>query len=182
MTYDLATLTYKEILRATLRFRHPKPRNPVAVWVASVIYVLFACAVMGFFVGMATWPRFKPEPLAAIFAMLGLAMPYRVLTQVSRAGKGIRGEGLCTTEFTPEGVLRRTSIVEIRYRWVPGQRFSLVGDDLLIFAHKDQMLWLPLRVFSSPSEAEAFLESGRIFHAKAMADAMIKPTRSPAQP
>ena len=48
------------------------------------------------------------------------------------------------TELNPEGIVRRTLTRECKYHWVPGQRFVALGDDVLIFLNKDEMLWLPI--------------------------------------
>ncbi len=147
VTYDLATLTFREVLLAHLRGRFPHARHPIFRWVSAVVILTLCLAVLGFSAGMAAWPRFRPETMAIAFAMPGAISPLLMLIRVQRVAGTLRREGQCTTQLCPDGILRRTLTRECKYRWIPGQRFLLREEEVLIFLRANELLWLPrLRV------------------------------------
>ena len=168
VAYDLATLTLWEVLRAHLRGRFPRSRNPILRWALSVLFLSLGLAFLGFILGMAEWPRFPVETMAIGFGMAGALAPLLTLSRLQRTAKKLRREGYCTTELSPEGILRRTLTRECKYRWVPGQKFLALGDDVLIFLQSDEILWLPRRAFASSDKIDSFLETARSYHATAM--------------
>jgi hypothetical protein len=125
-------------------------------------------AFLGFIVGMAEWPRFRAETMAFAFGMAGATFPLVALIRLQRLAARLRREGHCTTEFCQEGILRRTLTRECKYRWIPGQRFLLRGDEVLIFLRTDEILWLPRRAFRSSEMVDSFLQTAHSYHANAM--------------
>lgn len=169
VTYDLATLTSAEVLRVRLRGRFPHARDPVRRWVLTILGLVCCLSMLGFLVGMATWPRFRIDTMALAFGMAVLVLPILTLTRLPRARRRLSEEGLCTTELTAEGIIRRTLTRECKYRWLPGQTFVVRGNDVLLFVRGGEMLWMPRRAFSSPDAMESFLQAARRHHADAMA-------------
>ena len=134
----------------------------------ALLGLTLGSAGLGLIVGMALWPRFRVENMAIASGVVGPIAAVLTLSRLQRAGRRLREEGQCTTELTPEGIIRRTRTRECKYRWVPGQRFAALGDDVLIFLRHDEILWLPRRAFSSPDAIESFLLAARMHHADAM--------------
>lgn len=168
VTYDLETLSFREVLRAHLRGRFPNARQPIFRWVLAVVVLSLGLAFLGFIVGMAEWPRFQVETMAIAFGMAGAIAPFFTLTRLQRAASRLRREGQCTTELSQEGILRRTLTRECKYRWVPGQRFLSRGDEVLIFVSPGEILWLPRRAFESAEMVDSFLQTARNYHAAAL--------------
>jgi hypothetical protein len=168
VTYDLASLTFTEVLRAHLRGKFPAARYPILRWVSSVFVLALGLTFLGFILGMAVWPRFRVETMAITFATAGAIVPVFTLTRLQRAVNRLRREGHCTTELSPEGILRGTQTRECKYRWIPGQRFLFRGDEVLIFLGSDEILWLPRRAFGSTEKIDSFLRAARSYHANAM--------------
>jgi hypothetical protein len=169
ITYDLATLTFRELLDAHLRGRFPGTRKPIRRWVVAILLLTFGLAFLGFVVGMTLWPRFPVETMAIAFGMAGAILPVRTLSRLQRAAKWLRTEGLCTTEIFPEGIIRRTRTREFKYLWVPGQKFIAIGEDVLIYLRSNEILWIPRRAFPSPEAIDAFLQTARSHYGAAMA-------------
>jgi hypothetical protein len=168
VTVDLESLTFPEALRIDLCGRLPRARKPILRWALSIVGLIFCLAYLGFIVGVATWPRFRVETMAIAFGMAGAVVPTLRLARLQRTARRLREERYCTTELSPEGIIRRSLTRECKYRWVPGQEFLAVGDDILIFARNDEILWLPRRAFSSANHVDAFLETARRLHADAL--------------
>jgi hypothetical protein len=167
ITYDLATLTLREILRANLRGRFPRARDPLRKWAASLLGLTVCSGGLGLIVGMALWPRFQVETMVVAFGMVGPLVAVLTVAKVQRTGRRLRAEGQCTTELTPDGVIRRTLTRECKYRWVTGQKFVVLGHDVLIFLRRDEILWLPRRAFPSHSAIDEFLTTAQRYHADA---------------
>jgi hypothetical protein len=168
VTVDLESLTFSEALRIQLRGRFPRARSPILLWALSIVGLVFCLACLGYIVGIATWPRFRVETMAIAFGMAGAVVPALGLARLPRSARRLREERYCTTELSPEGIIRRTLTKECKYRWVAGQKFQAVGDDILIFIRDDEILWLPRRAFSSWNHVDAFLETAHRHHTDAL--------------
>ena len=160
VTYDLNTLSFRGCHGPIFAGRFPNARNPILRWVLAVVFLCLGLALLGFIVGMAEWPRFQIETMAIAFGTAGAILPLLTLSRLQRAASRLRREGQCTTELSREGILRRTLTRECKYRWMPGQRFLLRGDEVLIFIASDEILWLPRRAFASAQMVESFLQYG----------------------
>jgi hypothetical protein len=168
VTVDLESLTFPEALRIDLRGRFPRARSPIFRWALSIVGLILCLACLGLIVGIATWPRFRVETMTIAFGMAGAIVPTLRLARLQRTARRLREERFCTTEFSPDGIIRRTLTRECKYHWVPGQKFLAVGDDILIFIRDEEILWLPRRAFSSWNHVDAFLETAHRHHADAL--------------
>jgi hypothetical protein len=168
VTYDLATLTVAEHLQAHLRGRFPRSRSPMRRWIVSLLGLNLSLAILGFIVGMATWPRFHPRTTAIAFSILGGTIPVLTLSRVQGRAKRFRGKDLCTTELSAEGIRRQTRTVECKYLWDDNQEFLVLGGEVLLFLERDRMLWIPCRAFSSENDIESFLQTANCYYAEAM--------------
>jgi hypothetical protein len=133
-----------------------------------LLVLTLGSAGLGLIVGTALSPRFRVENMVIAFGLVGPIVAALTLSRLQRALRTLREEGQCTTELTPDGIIRRTRTRECKYRWVSGQRFVALGDDVLIFLRRDEILWLPRRAFSSPGAIESFLLAAQRHHADAM--------------
>ena len=91
--YDLATLTWSEVLRVHLRGRFPRARNPVRRWVVALLGLTLCLAGLGLIVGLALWPRFRVETMAVAFGMVGPIVAVLTLSRLQRVGRRLRRRG-----------------------------------------------------------------------------------------
>jgi hypothetical protein len=141
---------------------------PLRMSPLSTVGLILCLACLGFIVGIAALPRFRADTMAIAFGMAGAVVPALRLARLPRIARRLREERYCTTELSPEGIIRRTLTRECKYRWVPRQKFLAVGDGILIVIYNDEMLWFPRRAFSSWNHVDEFLETARRHHADAL--------------
>jgi hypothetical protein len=168
VSYDLATLTFGEALRAHLCSRRPHARRPIIRGIASALGLILGSALIGSGIAMGSRTRINVASWALGFGIIGAIVPTLRLHRVQAALGRLRRQGICTTKISREGVFSRTDSVECLYRWSPGQQFTAQGDDVLLMLRPNGMVWLPRRAFDSDDAVEAFLRSARGCHADAM--------------
>jgi hypothetical protein len=115
VTFEEESLTFAEVLRIDLRGRFPRARSPIFRWTLSIVGLILCLACLGLIVGIATWPRFPVETMAIAFGMAGAVVPTLRLARLQRTARRLREERFCTTELSPDGIIRRTLTRECRY-------------------------------------------------------------------
>jgi hypothetical protein len=165
VSYDLATLTGRELRRLITLSLHPRLRNPAAfqAWLGvmaalSILLVGLLCAVL-----LLLAPGITAPSIVAVLLYLSLFIAGSLASRF-RLAMSLRSEGLLTVEVSPAGLARRVRWKSSTVAWPAVTGIVATRQDLLFHFASDEFFWMPRRAFSSPELEERFLGAARAWH------------------
>jgi hypothetical protein len=162
VSYDLRTVTVRELLYLLALGRYPKWHHPVLGLVLGLTSLVIGAGFLGFIVGLPAAVQIGEWTLPKSFVACLVAFAFlRAFMSVARTRALLKLSGTLTVEVRREGLWRRETARATLDLWHGIVAIEERENEILFRYRCGMIFWLPRRAFPSPEALEGFLAMAR---------------------